>query len=526
MTTSTSTSVLTKFMGPTIGARSKGRQAPPAGYLRMACATFAAAGRYIGAHCAASNTMNRATTIFIALAALVSVSLLVAVVLVVDDTVARELVGVVLVGELVLILAALALVWSWLQLRLLRPLRRVADDVHLVAHGNATHECVDTHDLGALPANVNELAQRYARARHDTAKAMATASARVQRSQLRLEAIMSDLSEAVVVCTTQHRVVLFDHAATAMLGVELGLHRTITKVIDQQSLRDALAELYRQLELTDAPGRVMFECGFGAGKRAVAHVHLLHEADGAARGYVLCLGGRGAPAPMAPQAARPFYYDFDLFDTDASPALRELPLAQLDCVVFDTETTGLEPSAGDQIVQLAGVRVVNGTVLRAEVFDRLANPAMAMPPVSTRIHGITDAMVSDAAPVADVVREFHLWTDRQVLVAHNAAFDMRFLQLQHESSGVNFDQPVLDSLLLSVLLSAQEQNHTLDALMRRLGVQMDPALRHTALGDAVATADVFAAMLAPLAARGIRTVGQALDESAKLFAIRREQQKF
>jgi DNA polymerase-3 subunit epsilon len=355
---------------------------------------------------------------------------------------------------------------------------------------------------------------------------MASASARVQRSQLRLEAILSDLSEAVVVCTSQHRVVLFNHAAIAMLGAELGLNRTITKVIEQQSLRDALAELYRQHELRDAPGRMMFECGFGAGKRAVAHVHLLHEADGAARGYVLCLGGRGAPAPIAPQAARPFYYDFDLFDTDASPALRELALEQLDCVVFDTETTGLQPSSGDQIVQLAGVRVVNGTVLRAEVFDRLANPAMAIPPASTRIHGITDAMVSDAAPVAEVVRDFHLWTDRQVLVAHNAAFDMRFLQLQHESSGVSFEQPVLDSLLLSVLLSAQEQNHTLDALMRRLGVQMDPELRHTALGDAIATAEVFAAMLAPLAARGIRTVGQALDESAKLFAIRREQQKF
>ena len=92
-----------------------------------------------------------------------------------------------------------------------------------------------------------------------------------------------------------------------------------------------------------------------------------------------------------------------------------------------------------------------------------------------------------------------------VLVAHNAAFDMRFLQLKEAASGVVFDQPVLDTLLLSDLVHPQQESHGLEALAERLGVAV--VGRHTALGDAVVTAEVFLKLLRAAGRQGHRDAG-------------------
>jgi DNA polymerase-3 subunit epsilon len=223
------------------------------------------------------------------------------------------------------------------------------------------------------------------------------------------------------------------------------------------------------------------------------------------------------PAPQRPQGParerlppRPVFYDFELLHSlqDAGP-LGAQPLRALSFVVFDTETTGLRPQEGDEIVAIAGVRVVNARVLAGERFERLIDPRIPIPADSTAFHGITDEMVRGKPPVEVVLRQFHGFCGDAVLVAHNAAFDMKFLTLKQSASGVAFERPVLDTLLLTTAIGGDWLDRSLDGIAARLGVSVRG--RHTALGDTLATAEVFVRMIPLLEAAGITTLDQALQ---------------
>ena len=223
--------------------------------------------------------------------------------------------------------------------------------------------------------------------------------------------------------------------------------------------------------------------------------------------------------------ARPEYTQFDIYDHPMH--LDELggrALKSLSFVVFDTETTGLRPSHGDEIIAIAGVRVVDGDIKTGEPFTRLVNPGREIPKASIRFHGITDHMVKDEVGIDVVLPEFRDFVGDAVLVAHNAAFDMKFLKLKEAQTKTVFDHLVLDSLLLSVFLEPESRNHGLDAIAERLGVEVEG--RHTALGDSLVTARVFLRMLDMLEARGIRTLGQAIEVSSRISHVRKMQKRF
>jgi DNA polymerase-3 subunit epsilon len=193
--------------------------------------------------------------------------------------------------------------------------------------------------------------------------------------------------------------------------------------------------------------------------------------------------GRPEAAPAAGGDGRPEFYDFDLFQTSAQArAFDERDLAELSYTVFDTETTGLNPSEGDEILQIGALRIVNGRLLRHESFEQLVDPRRSLDPASAAIHCIRPEALAGQPTILEVLPVFHAFARDTVLVAHNAAFDMRFLQLKEAASGIRFDQPVLDTLLLSAWLQPNQESHRLEAIAERMGVAVTG--RHTALGDA------------------------------------------
>jgi DNA polymerase-3 subunit epsilon len=116
-------------------------------------------------------------------------------------------------------------------------------------------------------------------------------------------------------------------------------------------------------------------------------------------------------------------------------------------------------------------------------------------------------MVRGKPRLAEVLPAFRAFVSDSVMVGHNVAFDLRFLQMKEAATGVRFDRPVLDTLLLASLAYPNEENHGLEAMASRLGIEV--ADRHRALGDALMTGEVFLRLLPLLERQGIGTLGEA-----------------
>ncbi len=262
------------------------------------------------------------------------------------------------------------------------------------------------------------------------------------------------------------------------------------------------------LTLHDVAQRHASEVWFGRDEaRAASYCRLLLPIAQAQQEHLRDAGG----------AARPEYYDFALFAPgEHTHALDDRPLAALHYTVFDTETTGLAPDDGDEIIQVGAVRIVNLRVLHSETFDQLVDPRRRVSAASSKIHGITDDMLRGQPTIDEVLPALHAFCEDTVLVGHNAAFDMRFLQLKERSTGVRFEQPLLDTLLLSEVLHPAQESHRLEAIAQRLGVTVHA--RHSALGDALATAEVFVRIVGLLADAGIGTLREAREAAAKTRA--------
>ncbi|MGE3934811.1 MAG: exonuclease domain-containing protein [Rhodospirillaceae bacterium] len=414
--------------------------------------------------------------------------------------------------------AAFAFVWIQVERRLVAPAAALARAARLAAAAEPAASLEETAGplLQPMARAVETVIASRERLRDESARAVGSVTARLAGEKRRLEAILSDLAEGVVVCAPDHRIVLYNAAAARALGTPaaLGLGRPVFDVLSEAPLRAAL-------DAVSGPAPIAASATAAAtGASLALRLVRIAEPGGGAAGYVITLAPDGAPAAALPP--RPVFYDFGLLAPAAVPDARgSQPLDRLGYVVFDTETTGLEPRAGDEIVQIGAVRVTNGRLLDGESFMTLVNPGRPIPPRSTRFHGLTDAMVADAPTVDAAMRAFRDFAGEAALVGHNAAFDMQFLRLKEARAGVRFDAPVVDTLLLSMAIDPLEPDHSLDGLAHRFGIEV--VGRHTALGDARITALVLLRLVALARDQGIVTLDDAIAATNRFVEPRQRQ---
>ena len=326
----------------------------------------------------------------------------------------------------------------------------------------------------------------------------------------RLQAVLATIPEALLVITNDGQVSLVNHAAKALLGAErVAVGSSVYAALSRTSMRSAVA-------LADQAGGLVD-----------AMIGTVEDHQLTAK--VARLPGHGGTVITIPVEEVEFRaeLDADLALLDLPPPIEDFdentPLAQLPFLVLDTETTGLDV-AQDRVISIGALRLYGGRMYRATSFDRLVNPGVAIPPRSTAIHGITDPMVADAPPFAEVYGGLDRLMAGTVVIGHQVAFDLAMLRQECARHGCRWSEPqALDTLLLVTCLLPSLQSASLDAVAAELGVSIHG--RHTALGDSLVTAEIFANLLPRLADQGITTLGEATAFSRRAKRVIHAQEK-
>ena len=160
-------------------------------------------------------------------------------------------------------------------------------------------------------------------------------------------------------------------------------------------------------------------------------------------------------------------------------------------IVFDTETTGLEPLKGDRVVEIGAIELVNH-IPSGRRFHKYINPERTMPAEAQRVHGLDDAFLKDKPLFADIADELAEFLADANLIAHNASFDIAFINAELTRCGRTAisDEHVIDTLVLA------RRKHpgspaSLDALMSRYQIDASRRTLHGALLDAELLAEVY-----------------------------------
>lgn len=160
-------------------------------------------------------------------------------------------------------------------------------------------------------------------------------------------------------------------------------------------------------------------------------------------------------------------------------------------IIFDTETTGLDPDAGDRMVEIGCIEMVN-RVTTGRTFHCYFNPERAMPAEAQRVHGLSDAFLADKPLFSTKAQEFLDFIGDSPLVAHNAGFDFGFLNAELARCGrppIGLERMV-DTVALARVRHPGAKN-SLDALCTRYGVDRSHRTLHGALLDAELLAQVY-----------------------------------
>jgi CBS domain-containing protein len=184
-----------------------------------------------------------------------------------------------------------------------------------------------------------------------------------------------------------------------------------------------------------------------------------------------------------------------------------MPLAAIDAIVLDTETTGLDSRVA-RVIQIGAIRLAAGVLVKPHALDTLVDPGIAIPVATTAVHGITDAMVKGQPRFCEVVPALDDLLAGGLLIGHATAYDLAMLAREYAICGRPWRQPrSLDVRVLGRLVAPTLADHSLDRLCEWAGIEVQG--RHTALGDAIATAEMFMALVPLLRRKGIKTLAEA-----------------
>jgi DNA polymerase-3 subunit epsilon len=365
------------------------------------------------------------------------------------------------------------------------------------------------HDVFTRPLTERrEVGEEVAALAGAMSDALGRQRAKMEAPDQRLAQVLAALPEAVLVVTPTGLVSLVNGAAKAAFADRVGIGTSIFDALDRDSFVAALEEARRTgralaAELRDIAGGEM-------------SATLAPLEDGGA--VITCpawqLGGGGTLEQDLRLHERP---------PPRVPLTPETPLRVLPALSLDTETTGLD-AAQDRVVSLAAVPMHGGRLFGADALDRLVDPGRPIPPRSTAIHGITDGMVRGAPGIAEVLTELAPLLEGAVMVGHSIGFDRAILRREAERCGRAWRDPVcLDTAQLAAVLLRGLPDLNLETVAAELGVS--PVGRHTALGDALTAAEVFARLLPLMEQAGARTLADAQALAARAVHLRRAQSR-
>lgn len=172
----------------------------------------------------------------------------------------------------------------------------------------------------------------------------------------------------------------------------------------------------------------------------------------------------------------------------------QLSLALDEYVVFDLETTGLSPWAGDEIVEIGAMKIFGDDLDVENAFHSLVRPRRPISPEASKVNGITNEMVADAPTFSEVFPRFLEFVGGAHLVAQNAKFDMSFLVKHMVETAMRKELEVYDTVVFSRRCFPSENRHNLDAICNRLGLQVDSDKRHRSIEDVRLTGLAFIKM--------------------------------
>ncbi|MGN1342288.1 MAG: PolC-type DNA polymerase III [Bacilli bacterium] len=183
----------------------------------------------------------------------------------------------------------------------------------------------------------------------------------------------------------------------------------------------------------------------------------------------------------------------------------DLPLMESTYVVFDTETTGFNAAGGDQMIEIGAVKICQGNII--DRFDELIDPKKHIPDKITELTCITDEMIKGKDDEETVTKRFLEWVGDLPMVAHNAKFDISFIEMAMKKYNLGeFTNTVVDTLELSRALDQGYSRHSLSALVKRYNVAWDEDAHHRADYDAEGTAQVYHKMMQKLTSQNFNAI--------------------